>query len=121
METSCVGVRREPGGWQIVLIENVLPGRRDRTYFADIVALPPPRIVIPRERYIVDVEDASQEDFYDAFTVPPIERIERRYTLDQVRQSPSLQERVRRVLGGAGQRLDGSWRGSAPCDRAQPR
>jgi outer membrane protein OmpA-like peptidoglycan-associated protein len=90
-------IRREPGGRQIVLIENVLPGRRNRTYFEDIIVLPPPRIVIPRERYIVEVEDASQEDLYEAFTAPPIEQIERRYTLDQVRQSPSLRERVRRV------------------------
>ena len=59
--------------------------------------LPPPRIVIHRERYIVEVEDASQEDLYEAFTAPPIEQIERRYALDQVRQSPSLRERVRRV------------------------
>jgi outer membrane protein OmpA-like peptidoglycan-associated protein len=90
-------VRREPGGRQIVLIENVLPGQRDRTYFTDVIVLPPPRIVIHRERYIVEVEDASQEDLYEAFTAPPIERIERRYALDQVRQSPSLRERVRRV------------------------
>jgi outer membrane protein OmpA-like peptidoglycan-associated protein len=90
-------VRREPGGRQIVLIENALPGRRERTYFTEVVVLPPPRIVIPRERYIVEVEYASQEDLFEAFTAPPIERIERRYTLDQVRQSPSLRERVRRV------------------------
>ena len=60
-----------PPSRQIVLIENVLPGRRDRTYFTDMVVLPPPRIVIPRERYIVEVEDASQEDLYEAFTAPP--------------------------------------------------
>ena len=53
--------------------------------------------MIHRERYIVEVEYASQEDLFEAFTAPPIERIERRYTLDQVRQSPSLRERVRRV------------------------
>jgi outer membrane protein OmpA-like peptidoglycan-associated protein len=88
-------IRRDPGGRQIVLFEN--GGPRQGGFFEEVVALPPPRIAIPRERYIVEVESASQEDLYEAFTAPPVERIERTYTLDQVRQSPALRERVRRV------------------------
>ncbi|WP_245444582.1 OmpA family protein [Microvirga sp. KLBC 81] len=90
-------VRREPDGRQIVLFENAVPGRRGRTIFEEAIVLPPPQITIPRERYIVEVEEASQEDLYEAFTAPPVERIERTYTLDQVRQSPALRDRVRRV------------------------
>lgn len=90
-------VRREPSGRQIVLIENVVPGRRNRTIVEETVRLAPPRVTIPREKYVVEVERASQEDLYEAFTAPPVERIDRTYTLDQVRQSPDLRERVRRV------------------------
>jgi outer membrane protein OmpA-like peptidoglycan-associated protein len=90
-------VRREPGGRQIILFENEVPGRRNRTVFEEVIVLPPPQIVIPREQYIVEVEGASQEELYEAFTAPPVERVERTYTLDQVRQSPDLRERVRRV------------------------
>ena len=43
------------------------------------------------------MERASQEDIYEAFTAPPVERIERAYTLDEVRQSQPLRERMRRV------------------------
>ena len=35
--------------------------------------LPPPRVTIPRERYIVDYESASDDDLYEALTAPPIE------------------------------------------------
>jgi outer membrane protein OmpA-like peptidoglycan-associated protein len=90
-------IRREPAGRQVVLFENIAPRQGSGTLFEEVVMLPPPRIVIPRERYIVDVERASQEDLYEAFTAPPVERIERTYTLDQVRQSPALRDRVRRV------------------------
>jgi outer membrane protein OmpA-like peptidoglycan-associated protein len=111
-------VRREPSGRQIILIENLRPGRRDREYFEEVVFLPPPRIVIPREKYIVEVERASQEDLFEAFTAPPVERIERRYTLDEVRQSPALRDRVRRVDVDTLTFAFGSWELSEEQARA---
>jgi outer membrane protein OmpA-like peptidoglycan-associated protein len=90
-------VRREPSGRQMILIENMRPGRREQGYFEEEVVLPRPRLMIPLEKYIVEVEEASQQDLYEAFTAPPVERIERRYTLDEVRQSPDLRDRMRRV------------------------
>jgi outer membrane protein OmpA-like peptidoglycan-associated protein len=91
-------VRRDPRGTETVLIENVIAGRpRTRTVIEEVVDLPPPRLTIPREKYVVEVERASRDDLYEAFTAPPVERVERRYSLDQVRQSQTLRERVRRV------------------------
>jgi len=91
-------VRREPGGREIVLIENEVERRpRGRTIIEETVRLPPPQIRIPREKYVVEVESASQEDLYEAFTAPPVERVERSYTLNEVRRSPAVRERVRRV------------------------
>lgn len=97
-------VRREPAGREVVLIENRRGGTREDSRRAgygyireDVVRLPPPVVRIPREEYIVDVERASQEDLVEAFTAPPVERIERAYTLDEVRQSQPLRERMRRV------------------------
>jgi outer membrane protein OmpA-like peptidoglycan-associated protein len=90
-------VRREPGRAETVLIENEVRGRPQRTIIEETVELPPPVVRIPREKYVVEVERASQEDLYEAFTAPPVERIERAYTLDQVRRSQTLRERVRRV------------------------
>ena len=40
---------------------------------------------------------ASDDDIYEAFTAAPVERLERRYSLEEVRFSPELRDRVRRV------------------------
>ena len=104
-------VRREPGGVETVLIDNEAQGRpRRRTVIEEVVDLPPPRMTIPREKYVVEVERASQDDLVEAFTAPPIERIEGCYTLDQVRQSHDLRERVRRVDVDTVTFDLGSWR-----------
>jgi outer membrane protein OmpA-like peptidoglycan-associated protein len=89
---------RRVGGREVVLIDNRRDRRRDRGFFVeDILRLPPPVVRIPREEYIVEIEDASQEEIYEAFEAPPIERIERAYTLDEVRQSAPLRDYMRRV------------------------
>lgn len=62
-----------------------------------IVDVPPPRIGLPRDKYIVDYDDASEEDVYEALMAPPVDPIDRRYTLDQVRATYYLRERMRRV------------------------
>lgn len=103
--------RRDPGGVETVLIENEVQGRpRRREIIEEVVDLPPPRVTIPREKYVVEVERASQNDLVEAFTAPPVERVERRYTLDQVRQSQNLRERVRRVDVDTVTFDFGSWR-----------
>jgi outer membrane protein OmpA-like peptidoglycan-associated protein len=87
--------RREPSGREIVIIENDYRGpRRAESYY---VELPPPVVRIPRERYIVEAERARPADIYAVLTAPPVERIDRRYTLDQVRYSAPLRERMPRV------------------------
>jgi outer membrane protein OmpA-like peptidoglycan-associated protein len=104
-------VRRQPGGVETVLIENEVRGRpRRREIIEEVVDLPPPRVTIPREKYVVEVDRASQDELVEAFTAPPVERVERRYTLDQVRQSQALRERVRRVDVDTVTFDFGSWR-----------
>ena len=62
-----------------------------------LVDMPPPRVDVPRRKYIVDYDQANDDDVYEAFSAPPVERLERRYTLDEVRATPRLRERMRRV------------------------
>lgn len=62
-----------------------------------MVDVPPPRVDVPRRKYVVDYDEAGEEDVYEAFSAPPVDRIERRYTLDEVRATPRLRERMRRV------------------------
>jgi len=56
-----------------------------------------PRITIPRELYIVDYERASDDDLYEALTAPPVETLERAYSLEEVRDNYLLRDRMRRI------------------------
>ncbi|WP_186417751.1 OmpA family protein, partial [Bosea sp. CS1GBMeth4] len=89
--------RRERDGGEFVMIDNV---RRDgpRPRFAEeVVELPPPPLRIPRERYIVDAEQADERLIYETIPAPPIAPVPRRYTLDEVRYSPDLRAHMRSV------------------------
>ena len=108
--------RRDSSGRDYVLFDNrrhYYQGRgTSRTYdpyYDPYVTLPPPRVRIPREQYIVEYEGASVDDIYDALMAPPVEELERRYSLDEVRYSYSLLERLRRVDLDAVNFDFGSW------------
>jgi outer membrane protein OmpA-like peptidoglycan-associated protein len=45
----------------------------------------------------VEYRDASEDDLYAALMAPPLERLDRPYSLAEIRYSHSLRERVRRV------------------------
>jgi outer membrane protein OmpA-like peptidoglycan-associated protein len=79
-----------PDGREIIIIDQrpLAPG------FSPFVMLPPPIIRIPRERYIVDLEAAPPALVYDTLMAPPVEAIDQPYSLDQVRYSYSLRERM---------------------------
>ena len=56
-----------------------------------------PRITIPRELYIVDYERASDDDLYEALSAPPVDTLERAYSLEEVRDNYLLRDRMRRI------------------------
>ena len=76
-----------PDGTEIVLIDNRYPD--DYGEFAPLPPpilydVPPPVIGIPQGRYIVDYGNASEDDIRTALLAPPVQPIERPYTLDEV-------------------------------------
>ena len=83
-------IRRDDRGREVIIIDNSYrdPGSVGGFY----VDLPPPVIRIPRERYIVESEYASPELIYDTMLAPPVERVQRRYSLDEIRYSPSVRQ-----------------------------
>ena len=91
--------RRGHDGRTVVLIDNRRYHRPGvgGIFLGGFVDLRPPVIRIPRERYIVDYEDASYDDVYDALSDGPIDSLDRRYSLDEIRQTQYLRDRVRRV------------------------
>ncbi|MBB5045427.1 outer membrane protein OmpA-like peptidoglycan-associated protein [Rhodopseudomonas rhenobacensis] len=85
-------IRRDREGREIIIIDNSYRDPRDRGSF--YVDLPPPVLRIPQNRYIVDYEDASPELIYETLDAPPVERIERRYSLDEIRYSAGVRQRM---------------------------
>ena len=59
--------------------------------------LRPPRVTIPRDRYIVDYDSASDDDLEEALEAPPIETLERGYSLEEIRDNYELRARLRRI------------------------
>ncbi|MFC0192122.1 OmpA family protein [Aureimonas pseudogalii] len=113
---------RRPNGVEVVTIENeygdviqrsrISPDGREDVLFYDPYAedtqrpdyytdagadLPPLELTIPRDRYIVDVAEPDEELYYDTIVAPPVETVERIYSLDEVRRSPRIREKVRRI------------------------
>jgi outer membrane protein OmpA-like peptidoglycan-associated protein/flagellar biosynthesis GTPase FlhF len=102
--------RRYPNGREVILIDNRRHYSRDKSRTRDVligagiglfigsaIALAAPEIRIPRDDYIVDYGRASDDDLYEALTAPPIERLDRGYSLDEIRYSAPLRDRMRRI------------------------
>ena len=87
-------------GREIIIIDNRPrgPGARAGTGFGGFfVDVPAPVIRIPREQYIVETEAASPALIYETLLAPPLQAIERPYSLDEVRYSAPLRDRMRRI------------------------
>ena len=98
---------RESRGQEYVLIDNRRRGGGENVFIS--LDVPAPRISIPRERYIVDARGASEDDIEEAFDAPPVEKLERSYSLDEIRQSAPLRQHVRSVDLDAITFDTGSW------------
>ena len=101
-------------GREIIIIDNSY--RDPRAIGGFYVDLPPPVIRIPRERYIVEAEGAPPEVIYETMMAPPVERIERRYSLDEIRYSPACAQRMPSVDLDTIKFETGSW--EIPPDQA---
>jgi outer membrane protein OmpA-like peptidoglycan-associated protein len=60
--------------------------------------LPPMQLTIPAEEYILDAERVEDPDVYYTFLdQPPVERVERLYSVDEVKRSARIRDKVRRI------------------------
>lgn len=107
-------IRRDEQGREIIIIDNSY--RDPRAIGGFYVDLPPPVIRIPYDRYIVDSEDASPDVIYDTMEAPPVDRIARRYSLDEIRYSPSVRQLMPSIDLNTITFESGSW--EIPPDQA---
>ncbi|ALN73206.1 OmpA family protein [Aureimonas sp. AU20] len=113
---------RRPNGVEVVTVENeygdviqrskIMPDGREVVLFYDPYAedtnrpdyyedagadLPPLELTIPRDRYIVDVSRPDEDLYYQTIVAPPVETVERIYSVDEVRRSTRIRDKVRRI------------------------
>jgi OOP family OmpA-OmpF porin len=107
-------IRRDRDGREIIIIDNTY---RDPSAVGGFyVDLPPPVIGMPMDRYIVDSEEASPDLIYETMEAPPVERIQRRYSLDEIRYSPSVRQLMPSIDLDTINFESGSW--EIPPDQA---
>jgi outer membrane protein OmpA-like peptidoglycan-associated protein len=83
-------IRRDRQGREIIIIDNTY--RDPAAVGGFYVDLPPPVIRMPMNRYIVEADEAPPDVIYDTLEAPPVDRVERRYSLDEIRYSPSVRQ-----------------------------
>ena len=59
--------------------------------------LPPMVLPIPVNQYIIDTTTDPDRDYYEFLEQPPVERVERVYSLDEVRNSARVRDKMRRI------------------------
>lgn len=70
----------------------------DRDYFEDPGAdLPPMRLRVPLDDYIIDTSTDPDRDYYEFLSEPPVEPVERVYSLNEVKYSARIRDKVRRI------------------------
>ncbi|GAA0006080.1 hypothetical protein BRDID11002_60840 [Bradyrhizobium diazoefficiens] len=107
-------IRRDPGGRELIIIDNSY--RDPQSVGGFYVDAPPPVVNIPYDRYIVDAEEASPDVIYQTMEAPPVQRINRRYTLDEIRYSPNIRMQMPSIDVNTITFETGSW--TIPPDQA---
>ena len=59
--------------------------------------LPPLRLRIPARDYVLDADQADQRQVQLFFAQPPVERVQRLYSIDEVKRSSRIRDMVRRL------------------------
>lgn len=60
-------------------------------------SLPRLRVAIPRDQYVVGVQPATRSQIEQALMAPPVEPVERPYSLSEIRRSERLRAKLRRI------------------------
>jgi len=119
--------RRGPDGREVIIIDNrrhggpgfgagVAAGVVAGAIGGYFVSLPPPTLRIPQNRYIVEADGAPPDLIYDTLIAPPVDRLERPYSLDEIRYSPSVRQRMPSIDLDTINFETGSW--DIPPDQA---
>ena len=110
-------VKRLPNGRRIVLFNNEYEGRGRRGYRDDdddygvnfYIDLPEFTASIPEEEYYVYADRADEDEIEEVLTAPPLRDLEDDYTLNEIRYSPDIRKRLRKLNFNTINFASGSW------------
>ena len=88
-----------PDGREMVLFYDPYAdeGAEPRYYYDPGADLPPIDLTIPEDDYIVDIAEPDEDLYYRTIVAPPVETVERIYSVDEVRRSKRIRDKVRRI------------------------
>ncbi|MGE0844911.1 MAG: OmpA family protein [Flavobacteriaceae bacterium] len=90
--------RIEPNGREIVLVYvDERHWDRPREYYDPGRDLPPLRLTVPVNEYILDGRRADRRDYHRFLEKPPIATIDRYYSVDDVKRSARLRDTMPRI------------------------
>jgi outer membrane protein OmpA-like peptidoglycan-associated protein len=90
-----------PGGRELVLVyvdDRDLERDRDGGWRDPGADLPPMRLTVPEDDYILDASEIRDPDrYYEFLDQPPVERVPRLYTLGEVKRSARIRDMIPRI------------------------
>ncbi|WP_455274267.1 OmpA family protein [Rhizobium herbae] len=90
--------RIDQDGREYLMIYAVETDNEPRPPLYDVgLDLPPMRLRVPVRDYIIDTSSEPERDYYDFLAEPPVEQVERTYSIDEVRNSARIRDKVRRI------------------------
>ncbi len=90
--------RIDKDGREFLMIYAVETDNDSRPPLYDVgLDLPPMRLRVPVRDYIIDTSSEPDRDYYDFLAEPPVEQVERTYSIDEVRSSARIRDKVRRI------------------------
>jgi outer membrane protein OmpA-like peptidoglycan-associated protein len=101
-------IRRDAAGRDVILIDNSFEPRGPGIA-GFVLDLRPPVVTIAPQLYIRDVAGATLADVSLTLAAPPVDRIERRYALDEILYNEPLRARMPRVDIDTVNFETGSW------------
>lgn len=90
-------IARDGEEYVLYYAPELMEERPDRVWRDPGLDLPPMRLTVPLDDYIIDTSSDEDRDYYRFLEQPPVERVERVYSLDEVRYSARIRDKVRRI------------------------
>lgn len=107
-------IKRLRNGREVVLFNNEIrrerrARREERDGFNFLIDLPNLRVAVPSREYYVYADGADEDEIEETLSAPPLEEFEDDYTLDEIRYSPDIRARLRKLNVNTVQFDFGSW------------